>query len=153
MIQTLRDERDALTRVLALPSKPAAQERTAFLSSATEQAQASSLSTSSSSLLASSPPQKPTRKFGSSSRLDETALTRPLDNESLLQLQRQAMDSQDSEVDALLAIVRRQKEVGSAIGDELETQNRLLEELELGIDRTRAGVKSVDKRLDKVTGK
>jgi regulator of vacuolar morphogenesis len=56
----------------------------------------------------------------------ETERTRELDNQGVLQLQRQTMDEQDQSVEELLKIIRRQKELGIAINEEVEVQNALL---------------------------
>jgi regulator of vacuolar morphogenesis len=56
----------------------------------------------------------------------ETERTRELDNEGVLQLQRQMMQSQDANVDELMKIIIRQRELGTQINEELEVQNELL---------------------------
>lgn len=56
----------------------------------------------------------------------ETDKTRELDNQGVLQLQKQTMQDQDKSVDDLLKIVSRQRELGIAINNELEIQNELL---------------------------
>lgn len=56
----------------------------------------------------------------------ETSKTRELDNQGVLQLQKQTMEAQDKSVDDLLKIVSRQRELGIAINKELEVQNELL---------------------------
>lgn len=56
----------------------------------------------------------------------ETSRTRELDNQGLLQLQRDTMQSQDQNVEQLSKIVARQKELAISINSELEVQNELL---------------------------
>ncbi|KAJ5861434.1 uncharacterized protein N7529_008744 [Penicillium soppii] len=56
----------------------------------------------------------------------ETERTRELDNDGVLQLQRQMMESQDQNVDELMKIIIRQRELGTRINEELEVQNDLL---------------------------
>ncbi|KAJ5835081.1 hypothetical protein N7447_001107 [Penicillium robsamsonii] len=56
----------------------------------------------------------------------ETERTRELDNDGVLQLQRQMMKSQDDNVDDLRKIIIRQKELGTQINEELAVQNDLL---------------------------
>ncbi|KAJ5795618.1 uncharacterized protein N7518_004158 [Penicillium psychrosexuale] len=56
----------------------------------------------------------------------ETERTRELDNDGVLQLQRQIMQSQDDNVDELRKIIIRQRELGTQINEELEVQNDLL---------------------------
>lgn len=65
----------------------------------------------------------------------ETERTRELDNEGVLQLQRQTMEEQDLSVDELRKIVARQKELGIAINAELEVQNELLKLTDEDADR------------------
>lgn len=64
---------------------------------------------------------KPGRVLGK-----ETDQTRELDNEGVLQLQKQVMKDQDMSVAELMKIVNRQKELGTAIHEELEVQNQML---------------------------
>ena len=56
----------------------------------------------------------------------ETDQTRELDNEGVLQLQKQVMEDQDMSVNELMKIITRQKELGTAIHEELEVQNKML---------------------------
>ena len=56
----------------------------------------------------------------------ETSRTRELDNQGLLQLQRDTMEDQDKSVDELGRIVARQRELATTINSELEVQNELL---------------------------
>jgi regulator of vacuolar morphogenesis len=56
----------------------------------------------------------------------ETERTRELDNQGLLQLQRDTMQDQDLSVQELMKVVRKQKELGIQINEELEIQNEML---------------------------
>lgn len=56
----------------------------------------------------------------------ETERTRELDNQGVLQLQRDIMQDQDMSVGELMKIVQRQKELGIQINEELEVQNEML---------------------------
>ncbi|KAL2752906.1 hypothetical protein ACRALDRAFT_1065897 [Sodiomyces alcalophilus JCM 7366] len=67
--------------------------------------------------------------------LAESARTRERDNEGMVQLQRQMMSEQDEQVNVLAAIVRRQKEMGLQINDEIETQTEMLDRLNEDVDR------------------
>ncbi|EAA28477.1 hypothetical protein GE21DRAFT_4547 [Neurospora crassa] len=78
--------------------------------------------------------------------LPETERTRELDNEGVLQLQRDTMRDQDMEVEALARIVRRQKEMGLAINDEVERQTNMLDNLNTNVD-------VVDKKLRVAKGR
>ncbi|KAK4114395.1 Phox-like protein [Canariomyces notabilis] len=66
--------------------------------------------------------------------LPETERTRELDNEGMVQLQRDVMQEQDAEVEALARIVRRQKEMGLAINDEVNRQIDMLDKLNEDVD-------------------
>ncbi len=67
--------------------------------------------------------------------LPETEQTRELDNEGVLQLQRNLMAEQDQEVEALAKMVRRQREMGLAIKEEVEGQTELLAGLDGDVNR------------------
>lgn len=56
----------------------------------------------------------------------ETERTRELDNQGVLQLQRDTMQDQDMSVEELIKAVRRQKDLGVQINEELEVQNEML---------------------------
>lgn len=65
----------------------------------------------------------------------ETERTRELDNEGVLQLQKQMMQHQDASVEELMKIVIRQRELGTAIHEELNVQNELLKMADEDTDR------------------
>jgi regulator of vacuolar morphogenesis len=65
----------------------------------------------------------------------ETNRTRELDNQGVLQLQQQIMQEQDQDVEDLHKVVRRMRELGVAINEELEEQKPLLEILDQDVDR------------------
>ncbi|KAG2217407.1 hypothetical protein INT45_004865 [Circinella minor] len=73
--------------------------------------------------------------------------TEGLDNDGLLVYQKQVMDDQDQQVEQFSALLARQKQLGFAIGDELETQNEILDELDAGVDRTGLKLKFASKKL------
>jgi regulator of vacuolar morphogenesis len=81
-------------------------------------------------LMSSAKPRSGGRVLGK-----ETDKTRELDNQGVLQLQKQTIDSQDKSVEELLKIVSRQKELGIAINNELEVQNQLLSMADEDVDR------------------
>ncbi|KAM7211712.1 hypothetical protein V8F06_012892 [Rhypophila decipiens] len=66
--------------------------------------------------------------------LPETDKTRELDNDGVLQLQRNILKEQESDVEALARIVRRQKEMGLAIDDEVRRHIDLLNGLDQDVD-------------------
>jgi regulator of vacuolar morphogenesis len=65
----------------------------------------------------------------------ETNQTRELDNQGVLQLQKQIMKEQDLNVDELRKIVQRQKELGIHINEELELQNEMFKMVDEDVDR------------------
>ncbi|KAJ2726508.1 hypothetical protein GGI07_000450 [Coemansia sp. Benny D115] len=79
---------------------------------------------------------KSRRIFGNSSLPQETNETRGLDSQGLLQMQVERMQDQDRAAKDLSALLRRQREMGLAIGDEIDLQNQLLAELDQDLDRT-----------------
>jgi regulator of vacuolar morphogenesis len=66
----------------------------------------------------------------------ETDQTRELDNQGVLQLQKQTMEAQDRSAEELMKIVSRQKELGITINRELEIQNELLKLADEDTDRS-----------------
>ena len=73
---------------------------------------------------------------GERSRTPETARTAGLDDDSLLQLQRNTMREQDDDLDDLSRIVTSTKHIGLAVGEEIDLQSRLLDELDEDVSRT-----------------
>lgn len=67
--------------------------------------------------------------------LPETERTRELDNDGVLQLQKQIMAEQDQDVKDLTVVVRRMREMGVQINEEVVYQNALLNDLDEGVDR------------------
>ncbi|KAK3942344.1 Phox homologous domain-containing protein, partial [Diplogelasinospora grovesii] len=61
--------------------------------------------------------------------LPETERTRELDNGGVLQLQRDVMKEQDQDIEALAKIIRRQKEMGLQINDEVTRQTEMLDRM------------------------
>jgi regulator of vacuolar morphogenesis len=90
------------------------------------------------------------RKFGVA---QETDKTRPLNESQLLSLQSQIMNQQDEALDALSGVIKRQKQIGMAINQELDYHNQLLDDLEDGVNRTKSGLKAGDKKLNRILKK
>jgi regulator of vacuolar morphogenesis len=65
----------------------------------------------------------------------ETEKTRDKDNQEVLMLQRQIMQEQDMDVDELAKAVRRLKELGIGINEEMVEQQQLLDILDQDVDR------------------
>ena len=62
--------------------------------------------------------------------LPETERTRELDNQGVLQLQKQFLHEQDQDLESLLKTIVRQRDIGHAIGQELEEQVQMLDTLD-----------------------
>jgi regulator of vacuolar morphogenesis len=60
------------------------------------------------------------------------------------------MQNQDLAVDQLTAIIRRQREMGEQIHEEVEHQIRLLDQLDDDVDRTGAKLKVANNRIKKM---
>lgn len=80
----------------------------------------------------------------------ETAKTRELDNQGVLQLQKQMMQEQDLDVEELRKVVVRQKELGIAINNELEVQNEMLKMADEDVDRLQGKLVVAKKRIGKI---
>lgn len=81
----------------------------------------------------------------------ETAETRELDNQGILQLQKQKMQDQDLDVEELRKIVMRQKELGIQINEELEVQNEMLQRTDEDVDRVQGKINIAKKRIGKIS--
>jgi regulator of vacuolar morphogenesis len=81
----------------------------------------------------------------------ETSETRELDNNGVLQLQKQRMADQDLDVDELRKIILRQRELGVAINQELEVQNEMLKMVDEDVDRVQGKVDIAKKRIGKIS--
>ncbi|KAJ5130549.1 uncharacterized protein N7515_006588 [Penicillium bovifimosum] len=81
----------------------------------------------------------------------ETERTRELDNEGVLQLQRQMMKSQDDNLDELRKVILRQKELGTQINEELEVQNELLRMADEEADILKSKIDIGRKRIGKIS--
>ncbi|OBT63536.1 hypothetical protein VE03_07013 [Pseudogymnoascus sp. 23342-1-I1] len=80
----------------------------------------------------------------------ETERTRELGNEGVVQLQKQMMQEQDMDLDELAKIVRRQKEMGIAISDELDLQNEMLTRVDEDVTRVGGKLEIAKKRTGKI---
>lgn len=81
----------------------------------------------------------------------ETERTRGLNDQQLLQVQKQDFQDQEKELEQLSKVIQRQKELGVAINEELALQNELLDELDSEVDRTSAKLHYANKRVGKFT--
>ncbi|KAF2139558.1 uncharacterized protein K452DRAFT_232144 [Aplosporella prunicola CBS 121167] len=80
----------------------------------------------------------------------ETQRTRELDNSGVLQLQQQMMREQDEDVTDLTKAVRRMREMGVQIADELELQNTMLGMLDEDVDRVGGKIDVAKKRIARI---
>ncbi|KAH0547953.1 hypothetical protein GP486_008306 [Trichoglossum hirsutum] len=83
--------------------------------------------------------------------LPETDKTRELDNEGVLQLQRQVMRDQDRDVEELRKGVARLRELGVAVNEELVLQNELLGLVDEDTDRLAGKLNVAKKRVGKIS--
>ncbi|KAI5780325.1 hypothetical protein DFH27DRAFT_340468 [Peziza echinospora] len=83
--------------------------------------------------------------------LPETDRTRELDNNGVLQLQKQFLKEQDQDLESLLKAVTRQKEIGQAIGQELQIQNEMLESLDQDATRLEGKLSIGNRRINKIS--
>ncbi|KAI7898037.1 Phox homologous domain-containing protein [Cokeromyces recurvatus] len=148
MLTTLKDERDALMKLATTGRQPDQdllykQKPTNGFPSIQQQKQ---------ELLKRSSTGR--RAFGTAAlerqKAQETEMTRGLDNDGLLTYQNQIMSDQDQQIQQFGAILARQKQLGIAIGHELETQNQILDELDSDVDRTQTKLKFANKKLQKI---
>ncbi|KAG8406878.1 hypothetical protein J3459_018579 [Metarhizium acridum] len=82
--------------------------------------------------------------------LPETAQTRELDNEGILQLQKQEMASQDQAIDQLADIIRRQKALGIQMKSEVDAQTEMLAALNGDVDRVNDKLGVAHNRIKKL---
>ncbi|KAF1985262.1 hypothetical protein K402DRAFT_394958 [Aulographum hederae CBS 113979] len=80
----------------------------------------------------------------------ETEKTRELDNQGIVQLQKQIMETQDLDVEDLTKAVRRMKEMGIMINEELEEQSTLLNLVDEDVDRLGGKIDVAKKRIRKI---
>jgi len=76
-----------------------------------------------------------TRVFGAPAKPQETEATRPLDDQGLLGMQQLQMDQQNEQLTQLTTILRRQRYMGEAIGQEISEQIDMLDGLSNDVDR------------------
>lgn len=80
----------------------------------------------------------------------ETDKTRELDNQGVLLLQQEEMKQQDLQLDQLTAIIRRQKEMGLQINEEVERQTQMLDMLDEDESRVRGKLGVANNRIRKM---
>ncbi|ATY60883.1 SNARE complex subunit (Vam7), putative [Cordyceps militaris CM01] len=90
------------------------------------------------------------RRLGGGAPASETDKTRELDNQGVLLLQKQEMEAQDLQLDQLTAIIRRQKEMGLQINEEVERQTQMLDVLDEDEARVRGKLGVANNRIRKM---
>ncbi|KAG8721582.1 hypothetical protein FRC08_012025 [Ceratobasidium sp. 394] len=80
----------------------------------------------------------------------ETAETRSLDGQGLMQLQTTQMEQQDEQLSQLSAILRRQNQIGVAIGSEIAQQIEMLDQLSTDLDSTGNKLTNARKQLNRL---
>ncbi|KAL3468457.1 hypothetical protein BJX64DRAFT_273429 [Aspergillus heterothallicus] len=92
------------------------------------------------------PPARSGRVLGK-----ETDKTRELDNQGVLQLQQDTIKEQDMSMEELIKVIRRQKELGIQINEELEIQNEMLRMVDEDTDRVQQKMDIAKKRVGKIS--
>lgn len=80
----------------------------------------------------------------------ETDFTRQFDNKGLMQVQKDTMKSQDEDLNKLGEMIRRQKQMGMAINEELSIHNELLNELNDGVDSSEQKLATAKHKINKI---
>ncbi|CEH18677.1 VAM7 [Ceraceosorus bombacis] len=80
----------------------------------------------------------------------ETHQTRALDDEGLVKLQQGQMDSQDARLGDLAAVLRRQRQMGLAINQELQEQTEMLRGLGEEVDQVESKMTGAEKQMDRL---
>ncbi|CAG8472760.1 9923_t:CDS:2 [Diversispora eburnea] len=145
ILNDLKDEKDTLTK-LVLANRPDISKSTTPASSGDR---ASLFRQPVQPISKRAPPSR--RVFGNTRALPaETELTRGLDNEGLVNLQKTTMEDQERHVEQFSAILSRHKQLGLAIGQELEIQNQMLSELDEGIDQTSSKLRFTTRKMNSI---
>ncbi|KAG9284289.1 hypothetical protein G9A89_002099 [Geosiphon pyriformis] len=80
----------------------------------------------------------------------ETEQTRGLDNDGLVKLQQQAMSDQDLHVEQFSALLHRQKHIGLAIGQELDIQNNMLDDLDNDVENMAGKLRYAQRKITNI---
>lgn len=71
--------------------------------------------------------------------------------QDLKRSQAQILEDQDRGLDALAKVISRQKDIALRIGDEVETQNEIIDDLADAMDTTDARINSTTRRVNEVS--
>ncbi|TQV94445.1 hypothetical protein V2A60_005488 [Cordyceps javanica] len=144
LVSTAKMEREGLDKLAnSMPSG-------ALSGAASSSARGLSASPEKSKLLNGSGARPGGRRLGGGAPAPETDKTRELDNQGVLMLQKQEMETQDLQLDQLTAILRRQKEMGLQINEEVERQTQMLDVLDEDEGRVRAKLGVANNRIRKM---
>jgi t-SNARE complex subunit (syntaxin) len=72
------------------------------------------------------------------------------DSGALLNMQKTLREEQDQHLESLSHVLSRQKQLGQMIGDELDLQSELLDDLDTDLDRTKGKMSRTMRTLDTV---
>lgn len=98
-------------------------------------------------LFSTQQPRSGNRAFGNEY---ETEKTIDLNEEEIVQLQREEISKQDQDLESLSQVLSRQLHLSRAIGEELDLQNDMLDKLDTQVDRTQEKLKKAGKQLIRV---
>ncbi|KAF2125635.1 hypothetical protein P153DRAFT_369665 [Dothidotthia symphoricarpi CBS 119687] len=143
MISTLKKERDGLDSVLNTMAVKAA-----YASASASTASAAVTDQQKAGLFTHANKTPSRRVLGAPQH--ETDRTRELDNEGVLQLQKDIIQDQDEDLVDLTKVVRRMREMGVAINEEIVEQNAMLGLLEEDVTRVDGKIRIAKKRVDKI---
>lgn len=76
-----------------------------------------------------------------------------LSNEQIHSYHKQVLNDQDAQLDALSSSIGRQRMLGIQMGDEMDDQNAMLDDVERGVDRFQGNLDRARGRLGKVARK
>lgn len=93
---------------------------------------------------------KPTRVFGAATHPQETEQTRPLDDVGLLQLQKAQIQQQDQDLSQLTTILQRQRQLGEAIGQEIQIHVEMLDDLNNNVDHVGHILTTANRQLNRL---
>ncbi|KNZ71412.1 Vacuolar morphogenesis protein 7 like protein [Termitomyces sp. J132] len=140
MVARLRDDHEKLTRMVTVArqtSRPSAGTSNAPVPESDREA-----------LLGTNVFKPVTRVFGAQPK--ETEQTRPLDNHGIFTMQQVQMQEQDQQLAELTTILQRQKQLGMAISNEIETQIELLDDLAGEVDRVGGKLTATNRQLNRL---
>jgi regulator of vacuolar morphogenesis len=154
LLTRARKEREALEGVCAAPWSISGTRDAANGYGARSSNNSDAASINSNGSMPGAFPSGPTKQTGrrvlGGPPAKETERTRELNNQGVLQLQQKVMQEQDMDVDELAKVVRRMREMGVAINEELVEQGQLMDVLDEDVDRVGGKIGVAKKRIKKI---